>query len=809
MKNFTFYAMLLAFMISIKAFPDDIYWTGNDGDEDWFNPLNWSPAQVPTASDAAYFPVMAGNEVVVIENNTAYCQALYFAGQNYTLEIEDDGVFEVSDMIQLTDQNTFYNRGVVNVTGDFECTGFVDNNFGGELTINGTFQVDLPGLVSNTGNAVHASLIETWDMVNNGEVNNEDMSTITIINTLNNYGDFTNFNSAVMNSMGTLFNYGNLSFEKKSELYAAPFFENHGMFISEDKAIIDGNSALVLTNYGTIQNIDQSEFVNIVDLINYGTINNEDKADLILLENMENHGDVINDSYMETGLGWSNFDGSTLTNTDVIYCQGDFYDDGVTDNQLDLTVDGQLSVDVNGQILNTGCFILNGNAGIEGQYVGSLLNYGSISGTGTYSYNRDTGGTGVTAAFEGWHYISTPVGGMSCHHIFDYYINDWDETNNTWYNYSPSGSGCVAGPDNPFDLMKGYSIKRELDYACNAVNPATGSVVEFTGSAAQVHTGNQSIMVSGSDFQPGDPDNMNNWNLVGNPFPSAVDAGSISFPAEIDNAIYYYDDATLSYEAYVGGVGQPFIPVAQGFFVHVNTPGTWSFDLDNTTRVCDGSDNWYKSQSTNVLEIAVHDKKGLGDKTYFRKLEAATRDFDKKWDAYKLLTDLPEVPQIYSKTNNIRYAINAMDQADELPLFFKCGETGYYTITVDGLDDFDLVYLEDRTTGILHDLKTKPWYTFVAEQSDHSARFVLHFEEYAEGLEDQGFIIYSKNKCIYLKNQRDLSGDIVVINSVGQVIVTTRLQSGLNRIQLNQPEGIYIVRALTPTYTVNKKVFYH
>jgi len=258
----------------------------------------------------------------------------------------------------------------------------------------------------------------------------------------------------------------------------------------------------------------------------------------------------------------------------------------------------------------------------------------------------------------------------------------------------------------------------------------------------------------------------------------------------------------------VGGVGQPFIPVAQGFFVHVNTPGTWNFSLDNSTRVCDGSDSWYKSDIAQVLQIEVLNKKGLGDKTYFRKLESASEDFDKSWDAYKLLTDLPEVPQIYSQVNNIRYSINSMDQAEELPLFFKCGESGYYTMTVGGLDDFDLVYLEDRTTGILHDLKIKPWYTFLADQGEHSARFILHFEEYAESLEEQGFIIYAKNKCIYLKNQNDLTGEIVVMNSLGQQVAMTQLQSGLNRMQLEQAEGIYIVRVSTSEFSVNQKVFY-
>ena len=101
--------------------------------------------------------------------------------------------------------------------------------------------------------------------------------------------------------------------------------------------------------------------------------------------------------------------------------------------------------------------------------------------------------------------------------------------------------------------LRGYSIKRNLDYECDAINPGTGNVIEFTGTMNDVASGFMSIDVSGSDFEPGDPNDINNWNLIGNPYPSAIDADAMVFPAEVDNAVYYYNDATLSYESFVGG----------------------------------------------------------------------------------------------------------------------------------------------------------------------------------------------------------------------------------------------------------------
>ncbi len=801
--------LIIMFFITLKSFGQDLYWTGNAGDDDWFTASNWSPQQVPAATNDVYFGNPPGGTITVqIDDGSAECNGLFIQGTGYTLEMTGTTTLNVNGSLTCAEGNTLYNRAIILVAGDMTLDGYLDNNFGGEVTVGGLFSVSSTGTIDNTGNAVHASHIIAYDLTNSGTISNEDKSDITVTNILTNYSDITSFKFAAIEVQDSLINHGNLHHTKQTDLLLFNYFENQGTFVSEDKAILNGNGTAGIYNYGTMQNIDQSEFSDIDYLYNAGTLENSNKGEFYILQNLENEGAISNDFYIEVGADIVNNAGGNLINTDEIYCVGDVISGGDIDNQVDFLVDGNVNVQPGGWIINTGCFTVNGNVLIDGLYEGSLLNYGSINGSGTYAYNRDTGGTGPTAGFGGWHYISTPVGGMSCHEIFDYYINDWDEANNTWYNYSPSGVPCVAGPDNPFELMKGYSIKRELNYTCNAVNPATGPVVEFAGPGSQVYTGNQSISVSGSDFQPGDPDDMNNWNLVGNPYPSAIDAGAIAFPAEIDNAIYYYNDATLSYESFVGGVGQPFIPVAQGFFVHVNSTGTWNFALDNSTRVCDGSDNWYKSEVSDLITIEVKNQQGLGDKTYYRQLDAASKGFDGKWDAYKLLSDLPEIPQIYSVTGGTRYSINSMDGAGELPLIFKSGKADVYILTARGTGDFDLVYLEDKTMGIFHDLKTKPYYTFTAGLNEKSNRFVLHFNEYAQDLERQGFIIYSKNNCIYLKNQRDLSGEIAVMNSVGQMVIQTNLENGLNRIPLDQPEGIYIVRVMTPTLSVNQKVFY-
>lgn len=808
MKKIKFTLVIASLLLIFNAYSDDIYWTGNGGNIKWTNALNWSPQQVPSSLDNVFFINPPGGSITVeIKNENAFCNNLHFNGSGYTLEITGTSVFNIISDLTCNINNTIYNRADLIVGADMELSGFLNNNFGGNLIVNGELLVNLSGVIGNTGNAGNASFITCYDMVNYGTIDNEDMSQITVTNILTNHATLSNFKFATLEVQSEFYNYGTLHNEKQTDLNLFFLFENHGTYISEDKALLNGFGTVNIYNYGTIQNIDHSNFIDIQNVYNFNSISNENKGEFYVSNNIENSGTIVNDFYIEVGSGYFNYTGSVLINTDEIYSISSFYNDGDVDNQGDITINLNLDVDINGTVTNSGCLTVNGNTIIDGAYTGSLLNYGTIIGGGIYTYNRDSGGSGLPMEYAGWHFISTPVTGMSCHDIYDYWINDWTENANTWYHYSPSSTPCVAGPDNPFEPVKGYSIKRDLEYACGAVNPPTGAIVEFAGIAGNVQTGIQSIQVSGSDFEPGDPAQLNNWNLVGNPYPSAVDANQIVFPPEIDNAIYYYNDATLSYESFVGGVGQPFIPVAQGFFIHVNATGNFSFNLDNSTRTCSGSNIWYKEEITHVIGLEVRGSNGLSDITYLRLLNDATPDFDKLWDAYKLLTDVQEVPQIYSLNRNIKYSINTFDQMSTVPLVFKSGGEGYYTLKTSGTDDFETVYLEDKTTGIVHDLKVEPYYTFIAGSSDHSERFLLHFIDSPGSTNNQGFIIYAKRDNIYVSNQQGLEGEISILNLIGQRIATIKLQDGLNRIPVDQADGIYFVHITTQNYSLNQKVF--
>ncbi|MCD4695685.1 MAG: T9SS type A sorting domain-containing protein [Bacteroidales bacterium] len=770
----------------ISIFAADIYWTGNAGDDDWFTAANWNPVQVPGYSDDVYFQnPPSGTNDVELGTGIAQCRNLFVFGSGYTFDLDYGGTLEVSEVCIFEIGNIFNNSGYIEITDNLLCYGYLDNYKQAELYVGSKITIYSSGRIDNRGSGNNYAEIIANDIDNFGIFNNEDMSEVTITNRMNNYSQFTNYNKAVLEIGGYLFNTGDFTNEKHSEMKVIATLENIGVFTCEDHSTLDGDNNLLILNYGNFYNINHAEVISVMEIENYQLIEN--------------------DNYFETNDLWLYFkaDIQNTANFNVVFT---LENDGEIENSGSFYVGDIFDNTVNGVVNNTGCFEVAGNMSNSGSYVGSLLNHASIFGYGTYTYNRNTGGTGNYGEYEGWHYISTPVLGMENHHMFDYWINDWDEGQNFWYDFSPGGTPCTTSPPILFEVMKGYSIKRDLNYQCGHINPGTGEVIEFTGTMNDVASEAWSIEVSGSDFEPGDPNSMNNWNLVGNPYPSAIDANLIVFPPEIDNAIYYYNDLTLTYESFVGGVGQPFIPVAQGFFIHVNTFGTFDFNLDNSVKTCTGSDDWYKNDIANLLTVTVESSRKI-DKTYIRFKEGASELFDKKWDAYKLASGVKGVPQVYTQTANARFSINTTDFNKKANLIVQAGNTDIHKLSFSGVEDFEIVYLQDKLENKIIDLKHTEHYNFFSNEENTGDRFVLHFSEYAGDLISDGFIIYGQGNTVYVNNVNNLTGSFSVINLLGQTITTRELTGGLNSVQPMNGSGMYVVQVQAANKKLCGKVY--
>jgi hypothetical protein len=188
------------------------------------------------------------------------------------------------------------------------------------------------------------------------------------------------------------------------------------------------------------------------------------------------------------------------------------------------------------------------------------------------------------------------------------------------------------------------------------------------------------------------------------------------------------------------------------------------------------------------------------------------------YDAYKMFSDYDQVPQMYTTANNDQLSINTLpsiDQNSAIPLGFKAGVSGLYSITASGMESFDTgtpIWLEDKTLNTSTNLKTNPAYSFTYNTGDNADRFVVHFKS-ALGLntpESHKMIIYANGNTIFINpGTEKLQGEVIVYDILGNKIVKDRLnnESSIYSININNPMGYYMVKVISDKGVYTQKVF--
>lgn len=510
---------------------------------------------------------------------------------------------------------------------------------------------------------------------------------------------------------------------------------------------------------------------------------------------------IVDNDWFNTA-NWSN--GVPLTSTNI-FIESDSKANppvivGGTAQVMDMhiLVGGSVEIAPTGALTSDGTLTVNGDLVIASDITGAAGSYidnGTIEGNGMFAFNRHMLGTGTLGANEGWHYLSSPLDGlMSMDIVEGYFLNTWDEASNMWVHHDDVQAPMNIG----FESMAGWSVKQDLNYV-----GGTGDFVEFTGNIADLHTGTYAGNFTASELESGDPNNLNNWNLMGNPYPSPMDAAAISFPAQMNASVYFWNDVTLAYESWAGGVGSQYIPAAQGFFVKAILDG--SLTVDNSTRTHNGANTYYKSSIDDLLTLEVSGA-DHSDVTYIRFANDATEGFDRVFDAYKLYSPAG-VPQLYTVVNGISYSINAMQPVEMVNLSFKSNFSGLYTINALETSEFNEVYLEDVFNGEIVNLLESD-YSFEHTTDDDEDRFIVHFAPLSvQESELLNVQVYAWDSKIYINYNESGSAKVHVFNLLGQEVVTTAVQKGMNVIDLNDESGYYIIEVVSDDAIKTSKVY--
>ncbi len=452
-----------------------------------------------------------------------------------------------------------------------------------------------------------------------------------------------------------------------------------------------------------------------------------------------------------------------------------------------VTLTPTAKVDITSTLIN--------NAGEAG-----LLIQSNATGTGSLI----NGSSAVSATVEryisgtdNYHYFSMPI--TSARFIdmfpspwdpFQVWVREFDEPGNAWVNKYQTDPATVG---------RGYA-----SYLPASPAPPAPSLAMFKGT---LNSGDISYPLSYT---------ASGWNLLGNPYPSAIDWDLITKNTEVDGTVYVWDVSGnyITWNGSIGNLVDGKIPATQGFFAHASA-ALASVTFTDASRVHSNASFW-KSKTTleELLTIKITNNANIkSDKVFINFNQEATSGFDSQFDAYKLAGDA-DAPEIFTAGNPIlsTNVLNSISETSVIPLGFKAGVEGIYTLTAEGMETFtngEPILLEDVKTGILTDLRTQPAYYFTSETGTFNERFMLRFAPFVGIQKTENLILhaYANGKTIYVSIPEGYTGTVNVYNVFGQLVANkAQISPGMINIDLNSAPGAYVVQLITPDLTLTRKV---
>ncbi|TSA28490.1 MAG: hypothetical protein D4R67_03670 [Bacteroidetes bacterium] len=465
--------------------------------------------------------------------------------------------------------------------------------------------------------------------------------------------------------------------------------------------------------------------------------------------------------------------------------------------------------------INSGAFLeLTGNMTVSGTLTNSAGTSGLVitsdaSNTGSLIQSTDAvnGTVERYIADNAWHLVTPSTTGVTAN---DFYWNDapksWltyhTESTNEWtYNTSLATSMPVG---------QGWAVW--LDDASKSDATAT-----MTG-ALRASDLSVSLSYSGSGVNQG-------WNLIGNPFASAIDKDEGSWGTNISGTIYVWVNGDNDYRYYATGSGGTLtggiIPAGQGFFVKSSSEG--GFTIPAAARV-HSSQAFYKSTEMGErpfvrLDLTVGTNRTVA---FVGFPEEGTSEFDVNFDADRLYGSL-KTPQMIIPEGERKLCINAsspliVNEPRIVPLHVMFFIDGEYTLTISDLDQLPDVQitLEDLVTGASHDLSQNNTYQFSANAGDDPGRFLLHFNYNPYGLEEPGasgeeIYIYAYGKNIYVRSTGkalNLYGALEIFDIYGRKIQQQQLdKSELVVVPVDKENNYLIARVIKGNIIKTRKLF--
>jgi len=502
--------------------------------------------------------------------------------------------------------------------------------------------------------------------------------------------------------------------------------------------------------------------------------------------------------------------------TPVINSSGAICENLTIESGGDLRITGGGSLTVEKDLVNKGTLTVTSTSQAS---TGSLIVNGNTDATITFERYL-TGG-------NNWHLVSSPVMGQD---IWDwatattnnistssakYAITNYIEANDNWDNYPTSNQGETFIPG------KGYSTLRASD-----------GKVSFTG---QINIDDISEMAITYNNQ--------GWNLLGNPFTSAIGATNSAASSQVllsatnvNNldpnfaGLYLWDPTVGSSGEYViinnaGGtptetLNQDYIQAGQGFFVRAKDNSTKTFSITKLMQAHVSSAplkseviDWPTLKLTAVNEERI-------SSTTLKFHSDMTTGLDITYDAgmFKTDADFALFTRLIEDTG-VDFAIQCLP-TDYNNIIIPVGiDAAAGTEVTFSADLFNIktsykLSLEDRTSGRFYALEPNKSFKIVINENHKNAEGLFVHTHYDITdinnilTQNDAFKIRTnrENGYIQIISSSEKPAQLKIIDIMGRVHVTGEVYHGNdNKFYFNQKPGLYVVYINNEAFSLSKK----
>jgi len=604
---------------------------------------------------------------------------------------------------------------------------------------------------------------------------------------------------------------------------------------------ITNDGATIVINSGTNVTVSNGGgYYNLTNGVNHGRIDLD--GNLYISGDFENNVDNTGENvFINAGSdGYVIFNGTTDQFISNFTPNAFINFENFTVNNAGNTVylNAGSAATVNGDLtVSAGTFRLASPTDGEGPS-GSLITNtsGSISGAGALYVDRHYKTSGRYV------YFSAPVnnatddmftngyGGDFNPNVYNYYEPynaDPDPTNTNYSNWS---NPLYAFYDAWLQVADEFST---VALSGNAAGYITynniETDIEYGGSPLNLNNASSYIPSISYSLNDGNGGYYDGWNLIGNPYPCALDWEIINSQGvgsfnNISDCVYLWDGDAGNYIYYgstpTPGVGQTlpndadgrYIPAMQSFMI--KTTGTPTFTIPDNARLHYQKDLYKGENEIPDFEFVrlKTEHNGFNDEMIIRFFEDATPEVDPAYDAYKMFPwSTPAMIYSIAQNPETPVAINSLPISDigtTVPIGYLTQESGTFTITAeefnfDPATDVKFVdTYENKEIFVNEDFE----YTFNYNGGETRDRFYLFFTVQGsteiENDQDQ-FDAYSKvwssqNRIfITLSSYELLDSKAEVFDVLGRSVIQERLTGNYNVINVPGSSGTYFVKLTT------------